>query len=129
MRVGKELYALSVEHVLEIAEIGDLTPLPGAGAAVLGVRNLHGQVLPVFDLATVLGLAGGGAPSRLIVAEARGRKAGLAIDEVTDVGDLPETSERDGVRVPHGDGAGRRRADRRHRRRARVRRARGRCCR
>jgi len=49
-------------------------------------------VLPVFDLATLLGLGGDGAPSRLVVAEARGRKAGLAIDEVTDVGDLPETS-------------------------------------
>jgi chemotaxis signal transduction protein len=93
MRIGTELYALSVEHVLEIAEIGDLTPFPGAGAAVLGIRNLRGQVLPVFDLAALLGIDGAGAPSRLVVAETHGRKAGLAIDDVTDVCGLPRATE------------------------------------
>ena len=51
LRVGRERYALPIENVLEVAELGSLSALPGAGAAVLGVRNLRGQVLPVFDLA------------------------------------------------------------------------------
>jgi chemotaxis signal transduction protein len=96
MRVGNELYALPVGNVLEIAELGELSPVPGTGEMVLGVRNLHGRVLPVFDLALVLGVPGDGQPTTLVVAEDQGRQAGLAIDEVTDVGELPETAAETG---------------------------------
>ena len=91
MRVGSELYALPVENVLEIADLGDISRVPGTGTAVLGVRNLRGRVLPVFDLALLFGVSGDGTPSKLVVAEDRGRQAGLAIDEVTDVGELSDT--------------------------------------
>jgi purine-binding chemotaxis protein CheW len=93
VRVRDEHYALPVENVLEVAELGELSAVPGAGPAVLGVRNLRGQVLPVFDLATLFGLPGEGRPARIVVTEDRGRQTGLAIDEVTDVGELPEASE------------------------------------
>ena len=63
VRVADEHYALPVADVLEVAELGEVTPVPGAGAAVLGVRNLRGQVLPVVDLATVFGARGLGRPS------------------------------------------------------------------
>ena len=92
MRVGKELYALPVDNVLEIAALGELAPVPGTRAAVLGVRNLRGRVLPVFDLALLFGVDGDGVPSTLVVAEDGGRQAGLAIDEVTDVGELEATA-------------------------------------
>ena len=88
LRVGRERYAVPIENVLEVAVLGELSAVPGAGAAVLGVRNLHGQVLPVFDLARVLAITGDVSPPRVVVAEHRGRMAGLAVDEVTDVGAL-----------------------------------------
>jgi chemotaxis signal transduction protein len=75
LRIGREAYALPVENVLEVAELGELAQLPGSPAEVLGVRNLRGQILPV------------------IVAEQGGRRAGFAIDEVSDVGDLAEPDE------------------------------------
>ena len=50
LRVGGERYALPIENVLEVTPLGELSGVPGAGGAVLGVRNLRGQVLPVFDL-------------------------------------------------------------------------------
>ena len=56
-RVGDESFALPVGQVLEVAELGSLAPVPGAPPSVLGVRNLRGQVLPVIDLAGVLGTA------------------------------------------------------------------------
>jgi purine-binding chemotaxis protein CheW len=87
-RVGSESYALPVAQVLEVADLGELAPVPGAPPAVLGVRNLRGQVLPVLDLASVLGTAGGAHADKLIITEEAGRRAGLAIDEVTDVGEL-----------------------------------------
>ena len=85
LRVGRERYALPIANVLEVAELGTLSAVPGAGGAVLGVRNLHGSVLPVFDLARVLAIAGDASAPRVVVAEHAGRRAGLAVDEVTDV--------------------------------------------
>jgi purine-binding chemotaxis protein CheW len=93
LRVGAELYAMPIGNVLEVAELGELSAVPGAGAAVLGVRNLHGHVLPVFDLARVLAIPGDAAPPRIVVAEHRGRLAGLAVDEVTDVSSLSAAAE------------------------------------
>jgi purine-binding chemotaxis protein CheW len=88
LRVGGESYALAVEHVLEVAELGEIAPVPGAPQSVLGVRNLRGQVLAVFELASVLGIAREGPARKLLVVEHEGRRAGFAIDEVDDVGVL-----------------------------------------
>jgi len=99
VRVAGEDYALAVAEVLEVAEVGEVTPVPGAGAAVLGVRNLRGQVVPVVDLATVLGLPGRSAPNRIVITGRGGHKAGLAVDEVAGVEELPELSE--DIESPH----------------------------
>jgi chemotaxis signal transduction protein len=93
VRVGVELYALPVEYVLEVGEVGDLTVAPGAARATLGVRNLRGDLLPVFDLAAVLGLPSSVSPQRMIVAERQGTRAGFAVDEVIEVDELPEGGE------------------------------------
>jgi purine-binding chemotaxis protein CheW len=87
-RVGDERFALPVTQVLEVAEVGALAPVPGAPPSVLGVRNLRGQVLPVIDLAAVLGTARAQEAETLVVTEEAGRRAGFAIDEVTDVAEL-----------------------------------------
>ena len=74
LRVGAESYALPVDDVLEVAELGDADRRSRrAGAGVLGVRNLRGQVLPVIDLAHVLG-----APAR------RGRRSGSSSPSTAD---------------------------------------------
>jgi purine-binding chemotaxis protein CheW len=88
VRVGAETYALPIESVLEVAKLGEITPLPGTGTSVLGMRNFHGQVVPVFDLAQLLG-GSHDMPSRVVVAERGGCLAGFAVDEVSDVGALP----------------------------------------
>jgi purine-binding chemotaxis protein CheW len=94
VRAANQSYALPVEHVLEVAELGEVTPLPGAGAAVVGVRNLRGQVVTVVDLAAVLGLPSETmTTARIVIAEQGGRTAGLAVDEVQGVEQLPETTE------------------------------------
>jgi chemotaxis signal transduction protein len=102
LRVGREWYALPVAHVVSVVETGAIARVPGSGPALAGVRNLEGQVLPVFDLGTVLGIASDEAPTRVVVATHDGRTAGLAVDEVTDVEPLasepgrPETDTADG---------------------------------
>ena len=93
VRVGAEEYALPVRHVPEVAEIGDVTPVPGTPQQVLGIRNLRGEVLPVFDTAVGLGVTGSGAPGRIVLADVDGRRCALAVDEVLEVGELPEPEE------------------------------------
>jgi purine-binding chemotaxis protein CheW len=92
-RVAEEAYAVSVLNVLEVASLGEVTPVPGAPREILGVRNLRGKILPVIDLAALLGTRHTEPPGRLLVAESEGRQAGLAIDEVTEVGEFAEPVE------------------------------------
>jgi purine-binding chemotaxis protein CheW len=91
-RVRGERYAFSVATVREVAREVDVTPVPGAPPAVRGVHNLRGEVLPVVELATLLDL-GGGEAQCVIVAEDGGRRAGLTVDELVDVTELPAELE------------------------------------
>ncbi len=93
IRVGSELYAMPVANVIEVAEIGDVLAVPGSRAELLGVRDLRGQILPVVDLALLLGIQQAKPPGHLLVAEAASRRAGFAIHEVSEVGELPEPGE------------------------------------
>ena len=56
-RLANDLYALEVTHLQEVLEIERLTPIPLAPPALLGMVNLRGRILPLFDLKGVLGLA------------------------------------------------------------------------
>lgn len=92
VRVAGEHYALPVEQVLEVADLGAIASVPGSPAAIIGVRNLRGQVIPVIDLATLLGLSGD-QPGRIVVAQSGELRAGILVNEVLDVGELPPVSE------------------------------------
>jgi len=91
LRAGAERYALAVADVRSIVDMEGLAPVLGMPRAVLGLRALDGTLLPVLDLARLLGVAGG-APTRIVVVEAAGT-VGLAVDEVLDVAELPELDE------------------------------------
>ena len=69
LRLAAEAYAVPIGNVVEIAILGDLTTVPGARPEILGVRNLRGQILPVIDLAQLLGLNPVTPPRQLLVAE------------------------------------------------------------
>jgi purine-binding chemotaxis protein CheW len=94
MALGGELYALPVDSVLEVADLRDVAPVPGAPRPVLGVCNLRGNLLPVIDVRRLLGTAEARAvDQRLVVAVRGARRVGLAVDAVTDVGPLPGITE------------------------------------
>lgn len=90
VRVASETYALPVEHVLEVARLGEVTAVPGARPEVIGLLSLRGRVLPVVDLARLLRISRREPPGQLLVAEWGGVRAGFAIDGVSEVGELPE---------------------------------------
>lgn len=89
LRVGGEHYAAPVARVREISPLVDITPVPGSAPGVLGVWNLRGDVVAAIDLAAMLGVASGPA-SRIVVVESGELHAGLVVEEVLDVGSLPD---------------------------------------
>jgi len=84
---------MPVRHVLQVAHLGDVTAVPGSLPQMLGLHNLRGQILPVVDLALLLGIPATTPPARLLIAEAGGRQAGFAIGEVSEVGELADPTE------------------------------------
>lgn len=103
LRLGTEWYAVDVGHVLEVAELEEVSPVPGSPAAVLGVRNLRGSVIPVLDLASLLGAELDQPPRRLVVAQHDGHRTGLAVSEVSEVISLPDSLQP--ATTPHLTGA------------------------
>jgi len=85
--LNEQLFALRLAAVERIIRAVEVTPLPGAPAIVLGVINLRGRILPVFNVRGRFRL-----PEReielsdqIIVARARTRGVALVVDEVRGV--------------------------------------------
>ena len=81
-------YAIEVACVREIVGLAEITPMPNAPRLIEGVIDLRGNLIPVLDLARVLGIGdvavcdGGG---RIVVLDFRGLALGLKVDAATDV--------------------------------------------
>lgn len=95
--VGAEQYAIPVGSVLEVAPVGELTPVFGAPAGVLGIRNVRGRLVPVLDLAALMGVDPDAGPERIVVIDHRGTAAALAVGAVVDVGPLPAGAAGEGA--------------------------------
>ena len=54
--LGDEKFALPLGQVLEICRVGALTVVPRTAPETLGIMSLRGEVVPVVNLAAVLGL-------------------------------------------------------------------------
>jgi purine-binding chemotaxis protein CheW len=78
--IGDDRYAVDLTDVREVVPDPALTPLPGAPPAVLGVVNLRGELVPVLDTATLLGVGRLERVAFVAVAEADEGLAGLATD-------------------------------------------------
>jgi purine-binding chemotaxis protein CheW len=85
-------FALHVSAVQRIIRVVEVTPLPEAPEIVVGIINMQGRVIPVFDIRMRFHL-----PARevqlndqLIIASTAKRTVALIIDSVDDVIEIPE---------------------------------------
>jgi purine-binding chemotaxis protein CheW len=53
--VDDELYAVPLSAVREVEPMPGLAPLPTAPEAVLGLINVRGEIVPMFDVARLVG--------------------------------------------------------------------------
>lgn len=92
--VDEETYALNVLDVQEVLRDAEITPIPGAPDAIMGIINLRGNVVTVVDARTFFGLEekAWDENSRIMVIEvASGEIVGLVVDSVAEVIALPQT--------------------------------------
>lgn len=90
-----QLFGVAVDDVQEVIRHRPGARVPLAPAAVVGLINLRGQIVPVFDLRTRLGLPGRPPdiePLNVVVRTKDGPKA-LAVDDLGDVLTLTDAAD------------------------------------
>lgn len=53
--LGGSLYGIDIKLVKEINRNVDFTPVPGSDASILGLFNMRGQIVTIFNLAHIIG--------------------------------------------------------------------------
>ena len=94
---GDARFAIELRWVREVFTLGHVTPVPRAPAAVAGVVNYRGSIVPVLDLDALLGWRGGGNARALppaqagqgaILVEVEDMRAALRLSSVVEVSTL-----------------------------------------
>ena len=90
--LDEQRYALYLAAVERIVRVVEITPLPKSPEVVLGVVNVHGQIIPVVNIGKRFRL-----PEReialsnqLIIANTSRRAVALLVDEVSGVVEISE---------------------------------------
>lgn len=85
--VADQLFGLEIDRVQEINRRLDVTSVPHAPEAVLGVINLRGEVVTVIDLRSVLGMGRSDVSenSRNMIVSHDGELVGLCVDRIADI--------------------------------------------
>jgi purine-binding chemotaxis protein CheW len=93
--LGGELFAIGILCIKEIIEYSSLTEVPMMPAAVRGVINLRGAVVPVTDLLVRFGKQSSPVTKRtcIVIVEVTGQgerqDVGVVVDSVDSVLDIP----------------------------------------
>ena len=84
---GGQSFSIDITHVREIRRWTAVTPLPHAPKEVLGVMNLRGSVIPIYDLSARFGL--GATPENprnvVVVAMIDNQTVGLLVEAVSEI--------------------------------------------
>jgi purine-binding chemotaxis protein CheW len=83
--LGEEHYAFALDSVQQVISDPRVTRLPVADAALRGLINVRGEIVPLFDLAVLTGMGRPGASDfAILVATSQGPAAlGLAVMPVS----------------------------------------------
>jgi len=90
VRIGREFFALPVDRVERIQASIVLTPLPQPGTGFHGMADVGGAMVPVLDLRRGIEHAGLDPHPPCAVVQIEGGLAGLVIDQVIRIVDIPD---------------------------------------
>jgi purine-binding chemotaxis protein CheW len=85
-------HGFRVEHVVQVVQMVEISPLPGAPTFIEGVVNVRGSIVPVLDLRSRLGL-----PARkidpaqhLVILASGNRSSAVRVDSAEDFVSIPD---------------------------------------
>jgi purine-binding chemotaxis protein CheW len=88
-KLGEETYCVSIDHVTEIVDIGELTAVPNSPPHVQGVMDLRGRTTSIVDPKVVFDIDTDREANRIIVFDPEivedQAAAGWLVDEVDQV--------------------------------------------
>jgi purine-binding chemotaxis protein CheW len=90
--VGADWHLLDMRGVREVVIAPLVTELPTASSLVLGVFNLRGEIVPLFDTAALLGLGATRSSAFAAVVETPFGPAGLAATGVPEAVELGQST-------------------------------------
>lgn len=107
--VGGDLFAIDIMRIREISRPLTITPVPRAPPGMVGVIDLRGQVLPLFDLRERFELPPRSAAEeqtvRHLIVRLDGRTFGVVVDAMHDVVGVTRSQLRIGAGVLIGEAA------------------------
>ncbi|MFT3767669.1 MAG: chemotaxis protein CheW [Minicystis sp.] len=80
--LGGARVALRVGELSGLHPVGKIVRLPGGSADLVGITGIRGRVVPVFDLAALLGAPPAARPRRFIALAGAGERVGLLVAEI-----------------------------------------------
>ena len=83
--LGAEEYALPIAAVHEIIRFTEPRSVASEVAWIRGVIGLRGKIIPIFDLAARLELAGERRPGKIVIVETATGQVGVMVDDVEEV--------------------------------------------
>lgn len=87
--LGEEAYCVAIDHVTEVVDMADVTPVPNAPSHVEGVMDLRGNTTTIIDPKKLLNISADGEEHRIIVFDSGlfedNRSVGWVVDEVREV--------------------------------------------
>jgi purine-binding chemotaxis protein CheW len=82
--LGNEEYALPIGSVHEIIRYTEPRTVASDAEWIRGVIGLRGKIIPIFDLAARMALAGS-EPGKIVIVESSTGQVGVMVDEVEEV--------------------------------------------
>lgn len=84
--LGSEEYGLPISYVHEIIRFTEPRTVASPDPSVRGVISLRGKIIPVFDLATRMGISHEDSENqKIVIVETVGATAGIVVDDVEEV--------------------------------------------
>lgn len=83
--LGNEEYALPIGSVHEIIRYTEPRSVASDSRWIRGVIGLRGKIIPIFDLASRMGVEAKDSDGKIVIVESAGGQVGVVVDEVEEV--------------------------------------------
>jgi purine-binding chemotaxis protein CheW len=87
--LGGETFAIDLRQVVEVFVPESISPVPGMSAALVGVTNLRGTIIPLADVRAVLGVSVSVLPKYAVVVRHGTQRVGILVEDIPGIRTIP----------------------------------------